>query len=70
MYKTDEMIQLSIGTLARLHAQTVDVYCTIDHSKKQIAASLETLKRHDRVWSASSAHSTALPANPVIRVLL
>lgn len=67
MYKTDEMIQLSMGTLTRLHAQTVDVYCAIDHSKKQIAASLETLARHDRVWSASAAHSTAVPANPVIR---
>jgi hypothetical protein len=45
MYKTDEMIHLSIGTLARLHAHTVDAYCTIDYSKQQIAASLQTLAR-------------------------
>lgn len=45
MYKADEMIHLSIGTLARLHAQTVDAYCTIDYSKQQIAASLQTLAR-------------------------
>lgn len=70
MYKTDKMIHLSISTLARLHAQTVDAYCAVDYSKQQIAASLQALARRNRAWSTLSVQRTSHPLSLAIHALL